>query len=177
MKKNSASEAGLISTRMCAAVLLCAAAVSMTMLTFAATPSTGTLTDTSGPLTYTAGPFFQPNAFGNSIAGECDPDPSDPLVPCDIYRLHVSLPPGYVQANPNTHLFVRIDWPTPAARFDLYLWDAANWNGVTSFPNGSPLAQSVQTATNFQLIEVSPDAAASGEYVVQVSTTLPAGQS
>ena len=177
MKKKSASETGLISTRMCAAVLLCAAAVSMTMLTFAATPSSGTLTDTSGPLTYTAGPFFQPNAFGNSIAGECDPDPSDPLVPCDIYRLHVSLPPGYVRANPNTHLFVRIDWSIPAARFDLYLWDARSWNGVTSFPSGSPLASSVQNATTFQQIEISPDAALNGEFVVQVSTTLPAGQS
>ena len=113
-----------------------------------ATPSSGTLTDVSGPQTYTAGPFFQPNAFGNSIAGECDPDPSDPLVACDIYRLHVALPPGYVQANPNQHLFVRIDWPTPAARFDLYLWDARSWSGVTSFPNGSPLASSTNTASS-----------------------------
>ncbi|HZR78669.1 MAG TPA: hypothetical protein VFA58_05635, partial [Chthoniobacterales bacterium] len=140
-------------------------------------PSSGTLTDTSGPLTYTAGPFFQPNTFGSSIAGECDPDPSDPLVPCDTYALHVVLPSNYVANNPNQHLFVRIDWSTPAARFDLYLWDARSWAGTTSFPSGSPIASSTQTGTNFQEIEVAPNAVANGEYVVQVSTTLPAGQS
>src|SRR5216684_231612 len=156
MKRNSASENGLISPRVFAAFLLCLAGISLAMVSFASTPSSGTLTDTSGPITYTAGPFFQPNVFGNSIAGECDPDPSDPLVPCDIYRLHVSLPAGYVQANPNKHLFVRVDWPTPAAKFDLYLWDARSWNGVTSFPSGSPLAQSLQNATTFQQIEIAP---------------------
>src|SRR5207248_1044418 len=103
--------------------------------------------------------------------------PSDPLVPCDTYTLHVVLPPDYVKNNPDQHLFVRIDWSTPAARFDLYLWDARNWAGKTSFPTGSPLASSVQNATNFQQVEVSPDLAANGEFIVQVSTTLPAGQS
>src|SRR6266404_1603441 len=164
MKKKSALETGLINPRMFAAFLLGLGAVSMALLSFASTPASGTLTNTSGPLTYTAGPFFQPNAFGNSIAGECDPDPSDPLVACDVYQLHVSLPAGYVQANPNKHLFVLIDWSTPAARFDLYLWDARSWNGVTSFPSGTPLASSAQTATNFQQIKVSPDAAANGEF-------------
>jgi hypothetical protein len=177
MKRKNPSELGLITPRICAGFLLCLAALSMAMWSFAATPSNGTLTNTSGPILYTAGPFFQPNTFGSSIAGECDPDPSDPTVPCDVYQLHVVLPAGYVQANPNQHLFVRIDWPTPAARFDLYLWDARNWAGTTSFPNGSPIASSTQTATNFQEIEVSPGAAANGEFVVQVSTTLPAGQS
>src|SRR5436853_5475189 len=158
MKKSRSCEKGLIYPRMFAALLLGLAAISMAMLSFASTPSSGTLTDTSGPLTYTAGPFFQPNAFGNSIAGECDPDPSDPLVPCDTYALHVVLPSNYVTNNPDQHLFVRIDWSTPAARFDLYLWDAKNWAGTTSFPSGSPLASSTQTATNFQEIEVPPDA-------------------
>ncbi|MFL6513692.1 MAG: dockerin type I domain-containing protein [Chthoniobacterales bacterium] len=177
MKNNQSSESGLFNARLVAAISLTIIGVSLTMMSLASTPSSGTLTDVSGPQTYTAGPFFQPNAFGNSIAGECDPDPSDPLVACDIYRLHVALPPGYVQANPNQHLFVRIDWPTPAARFDLYLWDARSWSGVTSFPNGSPLASSTNTATNFQQIEIAPDAASNGDFVVQVSTTLPAGQS
>src|SRR5438552_4074883 len=177
MKTSPGSESGTFRPRIFAAFLLCAASAFLAMYSFAATPSSGTLTDTSGPLTYTAGPFFQPNAFGNTIAGECDPDPSDPLVPCDVYQLHVVLPAGYVQANPNQHLFVRIDWSTSAARFDLYLWDARNWAGTTSFPSGSPIASSTQTATNFQQVEVAPDAAANGEFIVQVSTTLPAGQS
>src|SRR6266852_4666963 len=130
MKTNSRSELGAISVRVFAAFLLCSAGVFLAVRSFAATPSSGTLTDTSGPLTYTAGPFFQPNAFGNTIAGECDTDPSDPLLPCDIYKLHVVLPPDYVKNNPKQNLFVRIDWSMAAARFDLYLWDAANWNGV-----------------------------------------------
>src|SRR6266404_4720707 len=177
MIQTKSSLAGIFNIRVVIAVALCSIGASFGWLSFASTPPSGTLTDTSGPLTYTAGPFFQPNVFGNSIAGECDPDPSDPLVPCDIYQLHVSLPAGYVQSNPNQHLFVRIDWSTPAAKFDLYLWDARAWNGVTSFPNGSPLASSTGNATNFQQIEIAPDAALNGEFVVQVSTTVPAGQS
>src|SRR5882672_6972802 len=159
MRTNPRFEAGLFNPRAFAAFLLCLAAVSMAMLSFASTPSSGTLTDTSGPLTYTAGPFFQPNAFGNTIAGECDTDPSDPLLPCDIYKLHVVLPPDYVKNNPKQNLFVRIDWSTPAARFDLYLWNAADWDLTASYPafpnaSSSPVASSVQTGTNFQVIEI-----------------------
>src|ERR1043166_3427335 len=177
MKRNRASEFGFINPRIFIGFLLCLVGVSLAMFTVASTPPSGSLTTTSGALTYTAGPFFQPNTFGSSIAGECDPDPSDPLVPCDVYQLHVTLPVGYTQTHPNQHLFVRIDWSTPAARFDLYLWDGRSWAGTTSFPSGSPLASSTQTATNFQQIEIPPDAAANGDFVVQVSTTLPAGQS
>src|SRR5207248_3272781 len=140
----------------------------------------GTVTPTNtstNPFTYTAGPFFAPNAFGNTIAGECDPDPSFPLVPCDVFKLHVSLPTGWAAANPGQHLFVRIEWPVPAAEFDLYFWDAANWPDPPSFPSGNPIASSTNSATTFQQVEVAPDAVANGEYIVQVSTTLPAGQS
>src|SRR5882762_2984076 len=98
MKKNSDSQSGVFNPRTLIALLLCTFGVSFGWLSFASTPSSGTLTDTSGPLTYTAGPFFAPNAFGNTIAGECAPDPSDPLVPCDTYQLHVVLPAGYVKA-------------------------------------------------------------------------------
>src|SRR4051812_37224862 len=113
MKKSLFTISGVAKPRTLLAVTLCLVGSSMAWLSFASTPSSGTLTDTSGQLTYTAGPFFQPNIFGNTIAGECDPDPSDALVPCDVYRLHVSLPPGYIAANPNQHLFVRIEWPVP----------------------------------------------------------------
>src|SRR3954470_8869152 len=164
MKHPESKETGSFHPRLLLALLLGAASVFMAVLSFASTPSSGTLTATSGPLNYSAGPFLQPNAFGNSIAGECDPDPSDVVVPCDVYRLHVSLPAGYVQAHPDQHLFVRIDWSTPAAEFDLYVWDAQNWAGTTSFPTGSPLASSTSTATNFQEIEIAPDAAVDGQF-------------
>jgi hypothetical protein len=177
MKTRNTNETGALNPRLFLAFVLVSAALFTAVFSFASTPSSGTLTDTSPPLKYTAGPFFQPNAFGNSIAGECDPDPSDPTVPCDIYRLHVKLPAGYTAAHPKEHLFVRIDWSTPAADFDLYLWDAKNWAGTTSFPTGNPIASSISSATNFEQIEVKPDAVANGEYVVQVSTTFPAGQS
>ncbi len=177
MQNKNSSESGFFNLRSLASVGLCAIGIFLALFSFASTPSSGTLTDVSGPITYTAGPFFQPNAFGNTIAGECDPSPSDPLVPCDVYRLHVSLPPGWAQANPNKHLFVRIEWSVPAAIFDLYLWDAASWNTPTGgFPTGSPLASSTQSATTFQQLEVAPNLAG-GEFVVQVSPTFPAGQS
>jgi hypothetical protein len=180
MRNKSDSQSGFFNPRTLVAFVLCTLGVSFAWLGFAAPTFVpdGTLTDTSAPLTYTRGPFTEPNAFGNSIAGECNTDPSaTALVPCTIYRLQVTLPAGYVQANPNKHLFVRIDWPTPAARFDLYLWDHRSWDGLTSFPSGSPLAQSVQNATTFQQIEIAPDVADQGQFVVQVSTTFPAGQS
>ena len=177
MKTPNPKESGTFRLRIAFAFALGLAALFTGVFAFASTPSSGTLTDTSGPLKYTAGPFFQPNAFGNSIAGECDPDSADPTVPCDIYRLHVQLPAGYVDAHPNEHLFVRIEWSSPAADFDLYLWDAKSWAGVKSFPTGNPLASSVQSATTFEQVEIAPDASDNGDYVVQVSTTFPAGQS
>jgi dockerin type I repeat protein len=175
MKTNPTSQSGLFNPRTLIALVLCTLGASFGWLSFAATPPNGTITDTSGPVNYSAGPFFNPNAFGNSIPGECDPDPSFPLVPCDIYKLTVSLPADYAQTHPNQSLFVRVEWGTPAADFDLYLWDAASWP-ADSFPQGSPIAQSRQTATNFEQIEI-PSGNGSHQYVVQVSTTLPAGQS
>lgn len=180
MRKNPQQDSAFFNPRVFAAFLLCSIAGSLGFLSFAATPPSGTVTETNGqanPITYTAGPFFAPNAFGNTIAGECDPDPSSPIVPCDVYKLHVQLPPGWAQANPNKRLFVRIEWSVPAARFDLYLWDAANWPDPPSFPTGNPVAASTQNATTFQQVEVAPLAVASGDYVVSVNTTLPAGQS
>lgn len=175
MKTPDSQERATFNPRILAAILLGSASMWMVMLSFAATPPSGALTDSSGPLEYTAGPFFQPNVFGNSIAGECDPDPSNPLVPCDVYRLTVTLPPDYATTHPNQSVIVRVEWGTAAADFDLYLWDAASWP-ESSFPQGSPLAQSKQTATNFEQVEI-PAVGGTQNLVVQVSTTLPAGQS
>jgi hypothetical protein len=70
---------------------------------------------------------------------------------------------------------VRVEWGTAAADFDLYLWDAVSWP-ESSFPTGSPITQSKQTATNFEQVEI-PAVGGTRDLVVQVSTTLPAGQS
>ena len=175
MKTRNAKEIGAFNPRIFAAFLLASAAVFLAMFSFAATPPAGTLTDTSGPMEYTAGPFFVPNAFGNSIAAECDPDPAFPLVPCDIYRLTVTLPADYATTHPNQSVIVRVEWGTAAADFDLYLWDATSWP-EPSFPQGAPIAQSRQTATNFEQVEI-PAVGGTRDLVVQVSTTLPAGQS
>ena len=174
-KQNGSKETGASYPRIFAALSLCCAAVFTAMFSFAATPPSGTLTDTSGPLTYRAGPFFSPNAFGNSFAGICNPDPADPSAPCDVYRLTVTLPDDYATTNPNQSVFVRVEWGTPAADFDLYLWNAANWP-KSSYPTGNPIAQSKQTATNFEQVEI-PAVGGTRQLVVQVSTTLPAGQS
>lgn len=166
----------MFSMRTLIALVLCTVGVSFGWVAFAATPPSGTLTDTSGPLTYAAGPFYVPNAFGNSIPGECDTSEFGMfLVPCDIFRLTVSLPDDYAKTHPNQSVFVRVEWGTPAADFDLYLWDAANFPG-TGFPTGTPIIQSVQSATNFEQVEI-PAVGGTRQLVVQVSTTLPAGQS
>src|SRR2546423_67351 len=175
MKKDSPDQSGFLRLRVSIATTFLTIGAGLAMFSFAATPPNGTLTDTSGPVTYAAGPFFAPNAFGNSIAGECDPDPTFPLVPCDIFRLTVTLPNDYAQTHPNYSLFVRVDWPTPAADFDLYFWDAINWP-TDSFPSGNPIAQSKQTVTTFEQVEI-PAVGGTHQYVVQVSTTFPAGQS
>ncbi|HVF71591.1 MAG TPA: hypothetical protein VM940_08280 [Chthoniobacterales bacterium] len=175
MKTRPSNETAFFNPRIFAAFLLCSAALFMAMLSFAAEPPEGTLTDSSGPLEYKAGPFFFPNAFGNSIAGECDPDPATPLVPCDIYRLTVNLPADFATTHPNQAVIVRVEWGTAAADFDLYLWDAVSWP-KDSFPEGNPIAQSRQTATNFEQVEI-PAIGGTQNLVVQVSTTLPAGQS
>ncbi len=175
MRKTPQSQSAFFNPRIFLAFLLLSAGGWLAILSFAATPPSGTLTDISGPITYTAGPFFVPNAFGNTIPGECDPDPTFPLVPCDVYRLTVTVPADYTQTNPNMSVFVRVEWPTPAADFDLYFWDASSWP-TNSFPSGAPIARSVQTATNFEQVEI-PVANGTNQYVVSVSTTLPAGQS
>jgi hypothetical protein len=73
MKIRSSKGNGSFNPRIFATFVLGSTGVFMAVLSFASTPSSGTLTATSGPLEYAAGPFFQPNAFGNSIAGECIP--------------------------------------------------------------------------------------------------------
>src|SRR5579859_2290609 len=143
-----------------------------------ATPDHGTVTlanNARHPLTYSAGPFTTPNAFGTLSYG-CAADPGGGVPNpegCDLYQLKMTLPAGYARANPQQHLFVRIDWSTPAANFDLYLFDAKGYVRGTSV---SPLAESTQTATNFQQVEIALDNG-SGAYVVQVNSTVPAGQS
>jgi hypothetical protein len=126
-------------------------------------------------LAYTAGPFFVPNAFGNTIPAFCDPTGGDPTAPCDVYRLTVTLPENFATTNPNQSVFARVEWGTPAADFDLYLWEAESWAG-DGLPTGSPIAQSKQTATNFEQVEI-PAVGGTRELVVQVSPTSPAGQS
>lgn len=175
MKTPALKSVGALNPRYFAAFFLGSAALFMAVISFAATPPAGALTDTTGPLQYAAGPFFEPNAFGNSIAGECDPDPSNPEAPCDVYRLKVALPDDYAATHPNQSVIVRVAWGTPAADFDLYLWDAKSWP-KNSFPIGSPIAQSKQTTTNFEQVEI-PAVGGPRDLVVQVSTTLPAGQS
>jgi hypothetical protein len=175
MKTPDSKQTGAVNPRLLAGFLLCSAALSLAVLSFAATPPSGALTDSSGPVEYTAGPFFEPNTFGNTLAAWCDPTGGDPTAPCDVYRLTVTLPDNYAATNPNQSVFVRVEWGTPAADFDLYLWDATSWP-ESSFPTGNPLAQSKQTATNFEQVEI-PAVGGTRELVVQVSTTLPAGQS
>src|SRR5437016_1606683 len=99
MKTNPDSRSGAVTPRVFAAFLLCAASAFLAMLSFADTPPAGTLTPDSGPITYTSGPFFVAN---QTPLPELDsgPECDNPIQPCDDHVLTVSLPSGYMAANP-----------------------------------------------------------------------------
>lgn len=146
----------------------------LTLSIKAASPALGTATsanDAAHPLTYTAGPYTTPSSLGSQPSW-CIKDDAF-FAPCDVYRLTVSLPADYAQTNPGDSLFVRIEWPTAAADFDLFLF---NGPGYVEGTTANPAATSAKAATNFEQVEI-PAGAGTRTFAVQVNTTLPAGQS
>lgn len=140
-----------------AVVALTAAALSpmAQLVTRAATPGSGTVSTTSPTLTYTAGPFLTPNT--TSAAG---PVICNAVTPCDDFALTVSVPAGY---NSGHNVQVRVQWPTAAADFDVYLLDSTGTE--------------IQSAATSSDPEVALIPAAPGNYTVRVVPFVPAGQS
>lgn len=124
MKKNPASQSGLLNTRVLTALALCFVGAMLGMLSFASTPSSGTLTDTSGPITYTAGPFFVSNPTP-VIEVDSGPECNGSTQPCDDFALTVTLPAGYAANHPNASVKVTQSWTDSGSGesdYDLYVY-------------------------------------------------------
>lgn len=92
-----------------ARVALLAAAIALPLTGLATDPESGTLTDGTTELTFTSGPSIVSNGGDCSLGG------------CDDYRLTVSLPNGYVAANPGSKIDIVLPSPTPADDYDMQL--------------------------------------------------------
>jgi hypothetical protein len=93
MKTSPGSESGVVSPRVFAAFLLCAAAAFLGLRSFAATPDNGTITPNNPKITYTTGPFFVINPTP-VIELDAGPECNNPVQPCDDFALTVDLPAG-----------------------------------------------------------------------------------
>src|SRR3982751_213297 len=125
MRKNSASQSGLLTLRAVLGLSLCSAGVWLGMVSLASTPAAGTLTDTSGPVSYTAGPFFVANQTPLPFLDQ-GPECANPFQPCDDYTLTVTLPAGYAAAHPNGAVKVTLSWAdtgTGQSDYDLYVYN------------------------------------------------------
>ena len=150
------------------------------MLSFASTPSSGALTDTSGPLTYTAGPL-PPNQTPLPVEQQgpvCEGTGSAST--CDSYALTVTLPTGYVAANPQASVQVTLSWantdPTgnEPSDYDLYIY-----KGVVANTTGSQQAdwQSANPPShNPEVANITPLTDGTSQYTIKVVGFQPAGE-
>ena len=142
MRKQPTSQSGLFNPRILLAFTLCVAASFLAMMSFASTPPSGTISPTSGNLTYDAGPF--PGVNQSPLgAGQLDDGPrcdNTGAFPCDNFDLTVSVPPGYLTANPNAGVKVTLYWDNTspaeqgASDYDLYIYKGA----VTTLNGSQP---------------------------------------
>lgn len=140
---------------------VCVLALLLTRGGQAATPSNGTLSLSNPTLAYSAGPFLVANP-----TDQVDGVPTcSALLPCDDYRLTVSVPEGY----DNEHFVkVQINWTNPAGQFDIFIYK------LNADNSPGPLI-----AANFFMVnpDVSTIPAVSGKYLLRVSPTIPLGDS
>jgi hypothetical protein len=120
------------------------------------TPTSGTVSDTSPSTSWSGGPFVLANPTGNAF------DQPDCTLPgsCDDFALTVSTPSGYGDGH---ELVVKVQWPTTAADFDVYLLDSQGKAVGTAATNADP-EQIVVPAT-------------AGRYTVRVVPFAPLGDS
>ncbi|MDQ6656529.1 MAG: hypothetical protein M3Y80_12045, partial [Verrucomicrobiota bacterium] len=146
MKKHTASKSGMLNLRTVAALALASVGVSLGWMSFAATPPSGTLSPSNPVLTYTAGPFNQSNP-SPVIMVDSGPRCNTPGNPCDSYALQLSLPAGYVAANPNAVIKVTMGWTDTGsgqADYDLYVFKGIVTDAQV---NGSRPADAGQSAS------------------------------
>jgi hypothetical protein len=121
----------------------------------AATPSSGAVSAQTPSVSYSAGPFLVPNVTGAAGSVTCNT-----AAPCDDFQLTVDLPANYAGSY---NVTVRVQWPTSAADFDVYVLDAGG-NVVGSAASSSDP-------------EVAVFPAVRGTYTVRVVPYAPLGSS
>ena len=149
------------------------------MLSFASTPSSGTLSTVTPILTYDAGPLvINQSPLG---AGLLDKGPRcDTTFPCDSYALTITLPVGYVAANPGAQARVRLFWtntdPTnnSPSDYDLYIY-----KGVVGNLDGSKQADWFSAgppSSNPEVANITPLVDGTSQYTIKIVGFQPTGE-
>src|SRR5713226_10073388 len=142
----------------------------------AATPSSGTISTAAPTMTYDAGPFFQANQSPVGL-GQVDSGPrcNSNTFPCDSFALTVSLPGGYVAANPNASVKVTMFWTDTGSKqsdYDLYIYQ-----GVVGNLDGSqPAPYSSASGANPEVASISPLHDGDTKYSVKIVPFTPTGE-
>jgi hypothetical protein len=179
MQTKTSSQSGLFNPRVLLAVALGSLGSMLAMLSFASTPTSGTLNTTTTILTYDAGPLvINQSPLG---AGLLDTGPRcDTTFPCDSYALTITLPAGYVAANPGAQARVRLFWtntdPTNNAPsdYDLYIY-----KGVVGNLNGNQPADWLSagdSSSNPEVANITPLTDGTNQYTIKIVGFQPAGE-
>ncbi|HYL84448.1 MAG TPA: sialidase family protein [Candidatus Angelobacter sp.] len=117
----------------------------------------GVLSGTANALTWSGGPYTAVATDASSCTAQN----------CDTFYLTVNAHSGFFSSHPNHEVQIRITWPEPANKFDLYLFDSS----------GKLLASSVQASESFEEINAGPLSNGSYKLVIVASQTLNASYS
>jgi hypothetical protein len=182
MRNKNNSQSGLFNPRLLLAVALSSVGGMFAILSFASTPSSGTLDPSHTPITYDAGPL-PPNQTPEPT-GLVRPGPvcegTGATSTCDSYALTVTLPNGYVAANPAASVRVTLYWtntdPTgnEPSDYDLYIY-----KGVVGNLDGSQRAdfQSAGPPTqNPEVANITPLTDGTSQFTIKIVGFQPAGE-
>jgi PKD domain len=182
MKKKDSTQSGIFNPRIFLAFALCSAGAWLAMFSFAADPSSGTLTPDSPVLSYTAGPFFTSNP---TPVPELDvgPECNNPSQPCDDFALTVTLPAGYIAANPNAAVRLTMSWTdtgSTQSNYDIYIYrnpdpDCSPADCSSTTGSETPIHQS-STSRNPEVAIINPLADGTQQYTVKVVPYTASGE-
>ena len=153
----------------------------LAMLSFASTPSSGTLDPSHTPITYDAGPLtINQTPLSAIVVGIDDGPRCNAALQCDSYALTITLPAGFVAANPGAQARVRLYWtntdPTnnAASDYDLYVY-----RGVVGDLDGSRAADwfsAGDSSANPEVANITPLQDGTNLYTIKIVGFQPAGE-
>lgn len=139
-------------------------ALFVSLHSWAGTPNNGTLTPATPTLNYIVGPFSQsnPSPLPNVDTGpRCNVN-----FPCDSYQLTVTVPAGYLAANPNAKVRVTTSWAAGSpSDYDLHIYA-----GIRGDLNGTVVADVGASASsaNPEVFEFVPEDGTMTTYTIKV---------